>query len=310
MKTQERLPELTPYTFGTMSLGRDTANFAHDVSVARQAMEKGLWFHSSRSYGTQGGTFNVLRQAFADAPGQVPQTIFKIGCENADLIENDVAFTLQTLGLPKMEVAQLAGKTHEKRDIVEDFLAKGPMYQVCQKLKESGVVEHFVFEIFYSYAADALKAVVNDLFDGYIFYYSLLERQVSNEIEAVLEQKKLPILSLRPNAGGFLSNSDNMRQRRLKTPDHPAFLRLDELAPLFEKSGCRDFLEFSLRFLASHSLVKTTIAGTADHAHLHSLAESVSSALPLDKNLVEEVRQLQSKWCREGLKYQFSKELW
>lgn len=309
MPPSYRLPEMTPYTFGTMSLGHDQANFSRDVIVARKAMERNLWFHSSRAYG-DGGTFEVLKKAFADAPGQIPKTIFKIGCESAELIQQDVEFTLSTLGLEKMQIAQLAGKTHLKRDIVADFLSKGPMFQTCMRLKEQGLVEHFVFEIFYSYSPDALKAVTHDLFDGYIFYYSLLERQVSNEIWAELESKNLPILSLRPVAGSFLSNNERLLERRLKEPGHPAFLRLEELAPILERSGCKDLLELSLRFLASQPLVKTTIAGTASESHLNMLAEAVRTAKPLEKQLTVELCGLHAKWCRENTKYNFAQELW
>ena len=309
MHSPNRLPTITPFTYGTMSLGRAVTNFAQDVAVARQAMEKGIWFHSSRSYG-DGGTFKVLKQAFADAPGQIPKTMFKIGCESAELIEDDVTHSLQTLGLPKMEIAQLAGRSHEKRDIVDDFLSEGPMFQTCRKLKEQGLVDRFVFEIFYSYSADAIKAVTHDLFDGYIFYYSLLERQVSNEIWALLQKKNLPILSLRPLAGAFLSTGAKVREKKLKDPGHPAFLRLDELGPILEKSGCRDLIELSLRFLAAQPLVKTTIAGTASATHLDELSEAVRTARPLDQALTEELCALQAKWCRESARYSFARELW
>ena len=309
MSLPTRLPEITPFTYGTMSLGRDATNFTADVAVARQAMEKDLWFHSSRAYGN-GGTFTVLKQAFADAPGRIPKTMFKIACENAELIQDDVLFTLKTLGLPKMEIAQLAGNSHEKRDIVDDFLRQGPMFQTCRKLKAQGLVDRFVFEIFYSYSSDALKAVTHDLFDGYIFYYSLLERQVSNEIWAELQARQLPILSLRPLAGAFLAGTAKIQERKLKEPGHPAFLRRDEIVPFLEKSGCRDLIELSLRFLASQPLVKTTIAGTASAAHLYELSAAVRDARPLEQPLLEELCRLQAGWCRESDRYQFAKQLW
>ncbi len=311
MHSEPRLPKITPFTYGTMSLGRAGADMTKDVAVARQAMEKDVWFHSSRAYGHgDGGTFKVLKQAFAEAPGQIPKMMFKVACESAELIRGDVDFTLKTLGLPKMEIAQLAGTSHDKRDIVDDFLREGPMFQTCRQLKEQGLVDKFVFEIFYSYSADGLKAVTHDLFDGYIFYYSLLERQVSNEIWAQLEARNLPILSLRPLAGAFLSNGPKVQERKLKDPAHPAFRRLEELAPLLEKSGCDTLIELSLRFLASQPLVKTTIAGTANATHLDELANAVGSAHPLDKQLTQELCELQSKWCREAESYKFAQQLW
>ncbi|MEI8093792.1 MAG: aldo/keto reductase [Spirochaetales bacterium] len=305
----DRLPPLTPYTFGSMSLGHDPAKFPDDVRVARHAMDLGLWVHSSRAY-AGGKTFEVLKKAFDEAPAKRPRTMFKVSCESATELAADVEFTLTSLGLPKIEIAQLAGKTHQKRDIVADFLTQGPMYQTCSRLKEQGLVDRFVFEIFYSYSADALKAVQNDLFDGYIFYYSLLERQVSNEIWQLLWERQLPVLALRPVAGSFLTDSPKLRERRQTDPKHPAFQRLDELAPVLAASDCHDLLELSLRFLASHPNVVTAIAGTGSLAHLDQLESSVRTAKPLAPELVERIRTLHRTWCSQEATYQFAKELW
>ena len=41
---------LSHYTFGTMSLGRDEGTVPADVRCARLAMDAGVWFHSSPTY--------------------------------------------------------------------------------------------------------------------------------------------------------------------------------------------------------------------------------------------------------------------
>ena len=52
----------TPYTFGSMSLGRNPADIRSDLAVARRALEAGVWFHSSPTYNmgfTIGGTASL-----------------------------------------------------------------------------------------------------------------------------------------------------------------------------------------------------------------------------------------------------------
>ena len=309
MSIKSPLPSITPYTFGTMSLGKTLDAKEKDIAVARLAMEKKVWFHSSRAY-ANGGTFEVLRQAFSESPREIPKCIFKITCESAESIEDDVTCTLSALNCSKMAITQLSGRTHDKRAIVDDFIEQGPMYQACHRLKRKGLVDNFVFEIFYSYASDALKAVQHDLFDGYIFYYSLLERQVSNEIMHELTTRNLPVLSLRPVAGAFLVDPKKNAEKKLKDPNFPAFQRLEELASIYAKSGCESYLEFCVRFLASTPNVMTTIGGTANPKHLQEYIDTVDQARPLATNLVEEIRQLHAKWCREADKYKFAMQLW
>jgi aryl-alcohol dehydrogenase-like predicted oxidoreductase len=69
---------LTPYTFGTMSLGRNPADVAQDLVVLRRAMEAGVSFHSSPTY-NQGFTFMVLRLAFDEDRSRVPKMVIRFG---------------------------------------------------------------------------------------------------------------------------------------------------------------------------------------------------------------------------------------
>ncbi len=292
-----------------MSLGRSAGDPKSDVAVARMAMEQDLWFHSCRRYG-EGRTFGVLRTAFDEAPSQKPKCIFKIMCENSQTIEDDALFTLKSLGLDRIDIAQLSGMKHDGRDIVDDFIIKGPMFQTCQRLKEKGLVGNYAFEIFYTYSSDALKAVQNDLFDGYVFYYNLLERQVSNEIMSEIMARGLPILSLRTVAGAFLLSEEKAGERRAKDPSFPMFKRIAEIEPIFKKSGCDNYLDLSMKFLASNPNVVTTIGGTADQNHLREYIETSRNAGPLSPGIAADITRLHEKWCRESEAYSFAKELY
>ena len=68
--SMRRMDNFTPYTFGSMSLGRNLAYPEADLAVARRAMESGVWFHSSPTY-NNGFTFMVLRMAFDAARRRV-----------------------------------------------------------------------------------------------------------------------------------------------------------------------------------------------------------------------------------------------
>src|SRR3954447_335591 len=100
------LMRLTPYTFGTMSLGRNPADIASDLVVARRAMEAGVWFHSSPTY-NQGFTFMVLRQAFDENRGRVPRMMIKVRDASVSLMRFEVEDSCRRLGLDAIGVAQL-----------------------------------------------------------------------------------------------------------------------------------------------------------------------------------------------------------
>jgi len=70
------MDSLTPYTFGSMSLGRNPSDIKNDLAVVRRAIEAGVWFHSSTTYNS-GFTFMVLRLAFDENRSAVLRMVIK-----------------------------------------------------------------------------------------------------------------------------------------------------------------------------------------------------------------------------------------
>src|ERR1700689_5526200 len=97
---------LSSYPFGTMSLGRNPAEVAQDLVVARRALEAGVWFHSSPTY-NNGFTFMVLRQAFDENRERVPRMVIKVRDATAALMRFEVEDSCRRLGLDSIDVAQL-----------------------------------------------------------------------------------------------------------------------------------------------------------------------------------------------------------
>ena len=286
---------MSAYAFGTMSIGRDPSRIRHDISLARDAMEAGVSFHTSHRYSSV-NNYNVLRRAFREAPDQVPPCICKIRCYNADTIRCDVEDTLLQLELDTIHVAQLSRRSGEsKKDVVEDFLSEGPMWEACMELREAGLVGDYFLELFVSCSREAVRAVEQNLFDGYAFYYSVVDREVTNELARMLREREEPIISIRTVGGGKIFPGAVDRMRR-EEPDHYYLDRISDLEPIYERSESRDWLDFALRFLLSQPNVCTTVGGTASKEHLEDFVESVAGVRPLPAELVEEIHGLHDEW--------------
>lgn len=289
-----KLPALPFFTFGCMSLGNNPDEFKNHVGVCRAAMEECTLFHASQEY-AGGGAFMIMRHAFQENKARIPQLILKIRCDHATILKFDVEDALRRLNVERVDIAQLCRAKHDRRPVVDDFLSHGEMWEVCQKLEKEGKVGHFVLEMFASFSPDAIKAVQADLFPGYIFYFNPGERQASNELFKLLEQPDKDLISLRTLCGGLL-DPVRIEALRAKEPGHHAIVRFETLKPLYEKSGCASWAEFSMSFLKSFPNIRTTIAGTSKLAHLNELLEADRRAKPMATPLKEEIKALLAEW--------------
>jgi aryl-alcohol dehydrogenase-like predicted oxidoreductase len=289
--------QLTPFTFGCMSLGNsdDIADVRAQIRVVRAAMNAGVSFHASREY-AGGGAFTIMRHAFDEDRARIPKMILKIRCDNALLLKFDVEDALRRLNIDRIDVAQLVRAKHDRRPVVDDFLAQGEMWRLCQLLWKEGKVGEFVMEIFESFSPDAIRAVKAGIFRAYIFYFSPGERQTSNELFDLLEQQKQPILSLRTLCGGVL-DPKRIAQIRERNPDDRAIARFEALRPIYEKSGAASWAEFSMSFLKSFPNLVTTIAGTSSERHLIDLINADRTSKPMAAPLANEIKALHRAWA-------------
>lgn len=290
MHLRQSLPPLSRFTFGTGRLEGGEGDFANHVKVARAAMEAGVWFHSSSDYG-KGGVFKVLRTAFAEAPSQRPPCIIKVYCPTAEKAAAHIDEILANLGVDRIEIAQLCCWS----DFAEDFRTEGPRFQLFQDLQRRGVIGHYVTEVFANDSANAVEVAKADLVDGFIYYYNLIDRQISSELDALLRREKRPVLALRTVAGMKI-DFDTLAGKILENPGDERLHRLTALHPLFLRSGCRDWAEFNVRFLLTQSPVRTTIGATQSLAHLERFLEVEREFQPLDDALMAEIAALHAQW--------------
>lgn len=287
-------PALTPFTFGCMSLGYDPAEMQNNIRLARIAMETGVWFHASQEY-AGGGAFMILHHAYRENRSQIPRMILKIRCDNAAVLKYDVEDALRRMNIDQVNIAQLCRAKHDKRPVVDDFLVHGEMWQVCQDLQKQGKVGQYVMEIFASFSADAIRAVQANLFPGYIFYFSPGERQTNTELFELLESRGENILSLRTMCGGIL-DPERIQSIREKKPQDRAIARFEALKPIYEQSGCANWVEFAFSFLKAFPTLRTSIAGTAKEVHFKELLAGSQKAIPMAPALVKQIKALHHEW--------------
>jgi len=278
MSFRSQLPPLSRFTFGTGCV--DQPDDPQHVRVVRQAMDAGVWFHSSHVYG-DGRVFQTMKKAFGEDPKRTPKCIFKVDGLGADLLRDTVRASIEGTGVARVDIAQVCGNPD-----ASVFLPGSAMSDTMIELKEKGLVGNYVLEIFWRGSPHAIESLRNDRFDAYIFYYNLVNREVSDELFDLLHQTKANILSLRTLGGGVDSYHG-------ATDPEAARLTLEDL---YRRSGCRTPLEFRARYVLSDPQVRTTIGGTKNLDHLATVIQACENATPLAAEIVEGVHALHREW--------------
>lgn len=287
------LTDLSPFIYGTGRLGDEQVPFDERVAVARAAMDAGVWFHTSHTYGD---TLRVLRAAFDQARSQVPKLIVKIGWTKLEELRETVRQNLEPLALDSLTIGQLC----LSGDLAEDYATGGACYEEFARLKQEGLVQRFVLEVFPWTSHYALRAIQGGypagLIDGYIVYFNPLQRFASNALWELLLERHEPLVALRTVGGGPVH-----RLRDVPGAAHAPYIqqRAAEVAPLFERSGIADWTEFCLRFAFSFPLVRATIGATRDAANLQAYLAAAQQREPLPADLVADLVRLQSRWSDE-----------
>jgi predicted aldo/keto reductase-like oxidoreductase len=287
------LRDLSPYIYGTTRLGDGEIPFEERVSIARMAMDAGVWFHTSHTYGN---ALEVLRAAFDLDRARVPDLIYKIGWSSIPELRDVIRQNLEPLGLESMSLGQLC----LGGELAEEFATGGGCYREFERIKAEGLVKRFVVEVFPWTSDTSLRALrggyPDGIVDGYIFYLNPLQRFASNELWDLLVSRDLPVVAMRTVAGGPVH-----RLRDVPGAAWKEYLqqRAVEVAPIFERSGITDWTEFCVRFAHSFPQVRATVGSTARPEHLRAFLRTAEDIQPLPEEIVAELAALQRRWSDE-----------
>jgi aryl-alcohol dehydrogenase-like predicted oxidoreductase len=270
----------TPYTFGSMSLGRNPAEVTQDLAVARRAMEAGVWFHSSPTY-NNGFTFMVLRMAFDVDRARVPRLMIKVRDATVALMRFEVEDSCRRLGIDAIDVAQLVSMDPKPGNLVDQLRAGGgPLVDELALLRSRGLIRQAVLFINAENSGAAVEAVAHDLIDGVTLYWNACQRDCTDAAWAAIEGRGVEVLALRTLGGG--------------PADKASAAKATELSALIKESGCRDATEFNLRLAASIPAIRTTIGGTSSPANLENYL-ACANAKPLPPEILARVPQIQTQ---------------
>jgi hypothetical protein len=287
------LTDLSPYIYGTTKLGDDKISFDDRVAIARAAMNSGVWFHTSHTYGN---ALEVLRRAFDQDRTKIPKLIAKIGWNTADELESVIHQNIDPLGVNCLDLGQLC----LGGQLAEDFANGGRCYETFSKIRSDGIVKRFVLEVFPWTSGTALKALrggyMKGIIDGFIFYFNPLQRFASNELWDLFKEKNEPMIALRSVAGGNVH-----RLRDVPGAAWKEYLqkRAVEVAPVFERSGIKNWAEFCMRFAFSFPQVRATVGATCRTDNLHDFLSSSKDIKPLPSDIIDELVRLQYRWSDE-----------
>lgn len=275
------MPPFTLYTFGSMSLGRNPADITADLTVARRAMEAGVWFHSSPTY-NNGFTFMVLRHAFEADRARVPRMVIKVRDASVTLMRFEVEDGCRRLGIDAIDVAQLVSMDSNPGNLVDQLQQSGgPLVDELASLRARGLIRQAVIFIHQKNSDAAVKAAKSKLIDGVILYWNACQRDCTDAAWKEIREQKLPVLALRTLGGG----PKDEHSRKKET----------DLAALMQSAGCRSATEFNLRLAASEPAIRTTIGGTASLAHLEDYLAAAQNPKPLPTAILREAEQLQAR---------------
>jgi aryl-alcohol dehydrogenase-like predicted oxidoreductase len=289
-----RLSDLSKYIYGTTRLGDESIALADRVKIARAAMDAGVWFHTSHQYGN---ALEVLRKAFDEDRARVPRLIVKIGWSSIQEIRDQIAKHTTPLGVERIDIGQLC----LGGPLAEEFRTGDPKcYEGLARLKEEGLVGGFLVEVFpwtSKVPLDALRGGYGrGVVDGYIFYVNPLQRFASNELWDLMQARNVPFVGLRTVGGGDVHRlrdvpgaawKDYLRQRAV------------EVAPIFERSGCKSWAEFCVRFAFGFGQVRATVGASSRVENLRQFLNAVREIKPLPKDVQDQVVRLQYRWSDE-----------
>lgn len=287
------LADISPYVYGTTRLGDDKIAFTDRVKMARAAMDAGIWFHTSHTYGN---ALEILRLAFDQDRARVPKLIVKLGWNTTAELRDTVNQNLEPLGIESIELGQLC----MNGQLAEEFANGGACYDTFAALKNEGLVRRFVVEIFPWTSGASLKALrggyTEGIIDGFIFYLNPLQRFPSNELWDLLIERNEPIIAMRTVSGG-----DVYRLRDVPRAAWKDYLqqRAVEVAPIFERSGIASWAEFCVRFAHGFPQVRATVGATSRIENLKEFLRAAEHIQPLAPDIQNELIALQRRWSDE-----------
>lgn len=265
---------VSPYIFGTMSLGKDPVDSRTDLALLRRAMEAGIWFHGSRTY-NNGFSFMTLKLAFDADRARVPNMILKIRDGSVSLMRFETEDSLLRLGLDTIPIAQLTSMSNEPGCLIDQLNQNnGPLLEELASLKARGLIQKAVLFLTPDNSDAGVEATEHPLIDGVTFYWNATQREVTDTAWAKIQARKIPVLALRTLGGA--------RDPKLA----------DKRAAIQTAFPDADPVQLAIDLAASIPEIRGTIGGTASLEHFEAYLHAVQNATTLSAEPLTRIDQI------------------
>lgn len=267
------------------------------IGLVEKALDYRTWIHTGFDYQLNNA---VLARTLKNRSDRYLQLIAKVKARDGETLVGQVDKLLSSLGIENIALLQIADNPAGSL-----LLPGGALRTAIEALKKAGKVGGALVEFFWEYSENLHEVAMDRFFDGAIFYFNVVHREVSNEVFDKLISSGRPIAALKALGGG----PDTLQGTagRAAVNRFVPFLRrrgiARRLADLRRQAGISDEAEFRYRFLLSVPQVRWIVGGASTEQHLNQAIRFVRESDPLPVDIRDRILSLQAKtWSTAGLR--------
>src|ERR1700679_3767782 len=180
--------------------------------------------------------------------------------------------------------------------------------ETVEKLKSNGWIRFFGLSLNRWEPDNGIKALRTGLVDAVQVIYNIFDQSPEDELFPVCQELNVGVIARVPFDEGSLGGKMTLETRFPKDDWRSGYFGPENLAKTIKRvDQLKEILpagmtlpEMALRFILSHPVVGTTIAGMRKPEHVR-LNVATSDAGPLDKNLLAELKK--HRWDRTPQKW-------
>jgi aryl-alcohol dehydrogenase-like predicted oxidoreductase len=177
-----------------------------------------------------------------------------------------------------------------------------------EKLKKDGWIRFFGLSINRWEPENGIKALRTGLVDAVQVIYNIFDQSPEDELFPLCKEMNIGVIARVPFDEGSLGGKMTMETEFPKDDWRSGYFGPENLRPTIERvEKLKEILppdmtlpEMALRFILSHPVVSTTIAGMRKPEHV-KMNIAASDAGPLDKNLLAELKK--HRWDRKPTRW-------
>jgi hypothetical protein len=239
-------------------------HYLSNEDIVKFGLSNNFIFHTSYDY--EG--YNLFKNNYKLFNNN-NDVIFKIKANNILEFKKQIKRYLKDFQTQKLYSIQLSRFLFPKNN----YESK-KYFEYLSKLREKGVIKYIFLEIYWEFSDSAFSLIKKFNFDGYIFCFNLIERDVSNKLFKYIIKEKKKIISLRTFAGASLAKNS----KTFINIDYLRFILVRFFLLFLLRKFKLSYYEISINFIKYNSLISYSIFNTNSISNLKKNLKIYNSA--------------------------------